>query len=87
VTTGSQLQTEIARKPCDVGQQNIDSVERLREWDGRQIILGYGFEQVGFCSKSYIATFKVQGYWDMSVDLRGDVQVFDRHSLLPHTKK
>jgi hypothetical protein len=77
----AQFQTETAHEPCDFGEQDIDGVEGLRMWDGRQVILDSSLRaNKGFCSKTYITTAYVRnepaGLWSR-------VDVFDRYTLQP----
>ncbi|MDR0234638.1 MAG: hypothetical protein LBI31_07570, partial [Zoogloeaceae bacterium] len=75
------LHTETAYEPCDLGEEDIDGIEGLRAWDGRQVILELFLrERKGFCSSTYIAMASVG---DGPAGLRSDVHVFDRYTLQP----
>jgi hypothetical protein len=85
VNARARLQDEVALTPCNVGTQDLDGIEGLRQWDGREVILQESVRtRAGFCSASYIAlVYLSQPTAGNDSDLSPAVQVFDRRTLQP----
>lgn len=79
----ARLKEEVASMPCPVGTQDLDGIEGLREWDGRQVLLPASIRsRASFCSESYIAlAYLGQQTTAPDRELSPVVTVFDRHSL------
>lgn len=82
------LHLEEAHTACDVGSENVDGIDRLRMWDGRQAMVSMGFleTQIGFCSESYIGLIYFNGHLQSNSFprlTRYFVMVFDRKTLMP----
>lgn len=81
----ARLKNETARTPCNLGTQDLDGIEGLREWDGRQAILQESVRtRAGFCSESYIAlVYLSHPTAGNDKDFSPAVQVYDRRTLQP----
>lgn len=79
------LKDEVARTPCNLGTQDLDGIQGLREWDGREVILQESVRtRAGFCSESYMALVYLSHPTAADEkDLSPAVQVFDRRTLRP----
>lgn len=85
-TPHRSLQSEAALQACDVGADDIDGVDGLRAWDGREVVLmpEWMRKHKAFCSSSYIAlTYLTHFNASDSNDLSAYVRVYDRQSLEP----
>ena len=86
IQSKKNLIEENARIPCDVGKENKDGINGLREWDGRQVILQPESlrSQVGFCSASYIVLLYISEHNNADLrELSPSGMVFDRKTLRP----
>lgn len=82
------LHPEEAHTACDVGSENVDGIDGLRMWDGRQVMVSMGFlnARVGFCSESYIGLINFNEHLQPNSNKsnpRYFVMVFDRRTLMP----
>jgi hypothetical protein len=82
-----QLAAEIAREPCDMGEDDIDGIKNLRTLDGRQVIMVPDSlrPRKYFCSPNYIASARLLSVLRSGApsDWFGYVKVFDRRTLQP----
>lgn len=80
-----RLRDEVAETSCPVGTQDLDGIDGLREWDGRQVLLPTSIRtRVSLCSSSYIALVYLSQHGDApDRGLSPVVSVFDRRSLEP----
>ncbi|WP_020484906.1 hypothetical protein [Methylomonas sp. MK1] len=80
------LEAEKTEFRCDVGKENIDGIDGLRDWDGRQVLLTDKTDRVrpGFCSEHYIIHASVEMCEPVGENsLRASIAVYNRKTFRP----